>query len=138
MGSYGPCRKTPLHERYEIRAKRHASLNPQQAIADYGAAINSAPKPLAFDYLLERAKLSQEQGMTMEARTDWQYALENINARLAKPKAPVDLKKQHAEIKKCLCMDDEYAMEMLQYTIEKENTFKFKHGSHCRGLGGGT
>jgi ribosomal protein L40E len=133
FGILWSLRKTPLHERYEIRAKRHVSLNPQQAIADYGAAINSAPKPLAFDYLLERAKLSEKQGMTMEARTDWQYALENINARLAKPKAPVDLKKQRAEIKKNLGIEDEYAMEMLQYTIEKENTFKFKRGHIAEG-----
>jgi len=133
FGILWSLRKTPLHKRYEIRAKRHVSLNPQQAIADYGAAINSAPQPQAFDYLLERAKLSQKQGMTIEARTDWQYALENINARLAKPKAPVDLKKQRAEIKKYLGMEDEYAMEMLQYSIEKENTFKFKRGHIAEG-----
>ena len=72
--------------------------------------------------------------MTMEARTDWQHALENINARMAKPKAPViDLNKQRAEIYKYLGMEDEYAMEMLHYTIEKEKTFKFKQDDIAMG-----
>jgi tetratricopeptide (TPR) repeat protein len=134
VGIFLLLRKVPLFERYENRAKRHVSLNPWQAIADYGSAINSAPPTRAFDYFLKRAKLFQELGMTMEARTDWQYALDNINARIAKPKGPViDLKKQRAEVYKSLGMEDEYAMEMLQYTIEKEQTFKFKRGHLAEG-----
>lgn len=126
-------RKVPLYERYALRAKRHISLNPWQAIADYGSAINSAPQTQAFDYLIERAKLYESLGMTMEARTDLQHALENINARIAKPKTSVDLNKQRAEVYKYLGMEDEYAMEMLQYTIEKEKTFKFKRGHIAEG-----
>lgn len=135
FGTLWSLRKTPLYERYETRAKRHVSLNPWQAIADFGSAIDLAPQTQAFDYLLERAKLYQELGMTMEARTDWQHALENINARMAKPKAPViDLNKQRAEIYKYLGMEDEYAMEMLLYTIEKEKTFKFKQDEVAMGV----
>jgi ribosomal protein L40E len=134
VGIYLLLRKVPLYERYENRAKRHVSLNPWQAVTDYGSAINSAPPGLAFDYLLKRSKLLQELGLTMEARTDWQHALENVNARMAKPKASViDLKKQRAEVYKYLGMEDEYAMEMLHYTIEKEQTFKFKRGHIAEG-----
>lgn len=127
-------RKVPLHERYEIRAKRHVSLNPWQAIIDYGSAISSAPQTQAFDYLLERGKLFQMLAMRMEAMTDWGHALENVNARMAKPKASViDLKKQRAEVYKYLGKEDEYAMEMLQYTIEKEQTFEFRRGQITEG-----
>jgi tetratricopeptide (TPR) repeat protein len=126
LGLILSLRKTPLYERYEIRAKRHVSLNPWQAIADYGEAIRIAPQTQAFDYLLERAKLHQELGMTREARSDWQHALENINAMIATPKTSVDLYKQRAEIFGYLGMEDEYAMQMLQYTIEKEKTLKTK------------
>ena len=101
FGILWSLRKTPLYERYETRAKRHVSLNPRQALADYGSAIDIAPQTQAFDYLLGRAKLYQDLGMSMEARMDWQHALENVNARMAKPKAPViDLRKQRAEILK--------------------------------------
>lgn len=126
-------RITPLHERYATRAKRHIELNPWQAIDDYGSAINHSPKTQAFDYLLERAKLHQELGMTVEARTDWQHALENINTRIVLPRASIDLNKQRAEIYKNLGMEDEYAMEMLQYTIDKEETFKTKRGQIAEG-----
>lgn len=132
-GVFGSLRKISPHERYEIRAKRHVSLNPLQAIADYGSAINSAPPTQVFDYLLERAKVFQGLGMTTEARTDWQHALENINAKLAMPKASIDLIKQRAEICRDLGMEDEYALQMLRYTIEKEKTFKTKRSDIAMG-----
>jgi len=119
-------RKTALHERYEMRAKRHVSSNPWQAIADLSSAINMAPQIQAFDYLLERAKLYQGLGKNAEARADWQHALENINQRIAVPKSSIDLFKQRAEIFDYLGMEDEYALQMLEYTIEKEKTFKTK------------
>jgi tetratricopeptide (TPR) repeat protein len=119
-------RKTALHERYEMRAKRHVSSNPWQAIADLSSAINMAPQIQAFDYLLERAKLHQELGKKAEAKADWQHALENINQRIAVPKSSIDLFKQRAEIFDYLGMEDEYALQMLEYTIEKEKTFKTK------------
>jgi ribosomal protein L40E len=127
--------KTPLYEQYATRAKRHTSLNPLQAIADYGSAIDIAPPTQAFNYLLERADFYRGLGMLLEARTDLQHALENINGRMAKSKAPViDLIKQRAEIYKYLGMEDEYAMEMLLYTIEKEKTFKFKQNDIAMGM----
>jgi ribosomal protein L40E len=126
-------RITPLYERYATRAKRHIELNPWQAIADYGSAIDNAPKTQAFDYLLERAKLHQGLDMTMESRADWKQALENINTRIVQPRASIDLIKQRAEIYKYLGMEDEYAMQMLQYTIDKEKTFKTKSGQIAEG-----
>jgi len=126
LGLILTLRKTPLYERYETRAKQHVSLNPLQAIADYSAAINSAPPAKALEFLLERGKLYQGLGMASEARADWQRALENVNSQLAMPKASIDLYKQRAELLKELGMQDEYALQMLRYTIEKENTLKTK------------
>lgn len=134
FGIIWSLRKTPPYERYAARAYRHVSLNPMQAIADYGIALNGAPQTQAFNFLLERAKLYQGLGMLREARTDWQYALENIDARMAKPKAPIELNKQRAELYKTMGMADEYALEMLRYTIEKEKTFKFKKDSVAMGV----
>jgi len=126
LGLILALRKTPLYERYETRAKQHVSLNPLQAIADYSAAINSAPPAKALEFLLERGKLYQGLGMASEARADWQRALENVNSQLAMPKASIDLYKQRAELLKELGMQDEYALQMLHYTIEKEKTLKTK------------
>lgn len=135
IGIYYALRKVPLYERHATRAKRHVSLNPWQAISDYGAAIRHAPPSLAFDYQLERAKVYEKVGLTIEARADWQLALENINARMAKSKAPViDLTRQRAELYQSLGMQDEYAMEMLRYTIDKEKTFKTKRGDIAMGM----
>lgn len=133
VGLFGSLRKIPLDERYETRAKRHVSLNAWQAIADYGSAIKTAQPTQAFDYLLERAKLYQGLGKMAEARSDWQLALENINARMAAPKVSVDLIKKRAEIYKALGMQDEYAMQILFYTIEKEKTFKTKRSDVAMG-----
>jgi len=126
LGLILSLRKTPLYERYETRAKYHVSLNPLQAIADYSAAINSAPPAKTLEYLLESGKLYQGLGLTSEARADWQRALENVNSQLATPKPSIDLYKQRAELLKELGMQDEYALQMLRYTIEKENSLKTK------------
>ena len=128
-----PSRKIPLHESYGTRAKRHVSLNTWQSIADYGSAIKTAQPTQAFDYMLGRAKLYQGLGKTAEARSDWQGALENINVRMAVPKASVDLIKQRAEICRDLGMQDEYAIQMLHYTIEKEMTIKTKRSDVAMG-----
>jgi tetratricopeptide (TPR) repeat protein len=138
VGIYYAFRKVPLYERYATRAKRHVSLNPWQAIVDYGAAIDLAPQTQAFDSLLERGKLYKKMGMINEARSDLQHALQNITARMANSKAPaMELKKQRAEIYQNLEMQDEYAMEMLQYTIDKEKTFKTKRGEIAMGAAEG-
>jgi hypothetical protein len=132
-GIFLSLRKIPLDERYETRAKRHVSLNTWQAIADYGSAIKTAQPTPAFDYMLERAKLYQGLGKMAEARSDWQLALENINARMVVPKVSVDLIKKRAEIYKDLGMQDEYAMQILSFTIEKEKTFKTKRSDVAMG-----
>jgi tetratricopeptide (TPR) repeat protein len=99
FGFFWSISKMPLYERYEARAKRHVSLDPQQAIADYTSAIDLTPKVKAIDFLRERAKLYQNQGLIEAAKTDWQYILENINKRMAKSKTPViDLIKERADI----------------------------------------
>ena len=127
-------RKIPLDERYVNRARRHLSLNKLQTIADYGSAMQTAPQYLVLNYLIERAKLYQDLGMSAEAGLDWQRALEKINDRIARAKPPVPgLFKQRAELYKNLKMEDEYALEMLLYTIEKEKTFKFKRGHIAEG-----
>jgi len=120
-------RKIPLDERYATRAKRHASLNKLQAIDDYGSAMQSAPKHLVLTYLGERARLFQELGLDGQAADDWRHALVLINERIARatPPAP-DLFDQRAGLYKNLGMQDEYKLEMLLYSIEKEKTFKSK------------
>lgn len=127
-------RKIPLDERYVNRARRHLSLNKLQTIADYGSAMKTAPQYLVLNYLIERAKLYQDLGMSAEAGLDWQRALEKINDRIAREKPPVpDMFKQRAQLYKNLKMEDEYALEMLLYTIEKEKTLKSKRGHIAEG-----
>lgn len=135
LGVKTAFRKIPIHERYSARANRHISLNPRQAILDFSSAINSAPLIQAFDYLQERARLFQNLGMEEEAQLDWKFALKNINIRMEKLKPPyMELTKQRAEIYKNLDMQDEYALEMLQFAIEKESAFKFKEDEIAKGL----
>ena len=135
LGLKTAFRKTPIHERYSRRAKRHIELNPRQAVADYEAAINSAPLAEAFNYLLERANLFQTIGLEKEAKLDWEIALKNINKRMANLSPPyLELTRQKAELYKNLGLQDEYSLEMLQYTIEKELNFKFKEGQIAEGF----
>lgn len=135
FGLIQSLRKIPLDERYVMRARRHASLNKLQAIADYGSAMQTAPQYLVLNYLVERAKLYQDLGMPGQAASDWQRALAKINDRIARANPPVpDLFKQRAELYKNLDMKDEYALEMLLYSIEKEKTFKFKEDQVASGM----
>lgn len=130
--------KSPLYERYEMRGKRHVKLDPRQAIADYGKAIELAPEIKVFEFLGERAKLFQKQGMAEEARSDWQHALENVSHRITAGKdTDLELHKQRAETYKHLGMQDEYAMEMLGYTIIKEKTLKFEKREIVRDIDSG-
>jgi ribosomal protein L40E len=99
--------KTPAHDRYKRRAERHIDLDPHQAIADYGAAIDLAPEAIAFDLLSARARLYQKQGKVEESKSDWRRALENIDHRIAVSKEPdPNLQKQRSEIQKHLGMKD--------------------------------
>lgn len=138
LGIKTSFRKIPVYERFSARAKRHINLNPRQAVADYEAAINSAPLAEAFNYLLERANLFQKIGLEKEALLDWQLALKNINKRMANLSPPyLELTRQRAELYKNLGLQDEYSLEMLLYTIEKELNFKFKEGEIAEGFGEG-
>jgi len=93
--------KTPVYDRYKRRAERHVDLDPQQAIADYGVAIDLAPEAIAFDLLSARARLYQKQGMIEESKADWRRALENVNHRIAVSKtSDPNLEKQRAAILK--------------------------------------
>ena len=62
--------KTPLHERYLDRAKRHLTLDRDQALADLNQAVNLAPEKSRVPILKERAKLLEGMGQTTEATRD--------------------------------------------------------------------
>jgi hypothetical protein len=129
LGIWWSVRRTPLYERYEIRAKNHVKSDPGQAIADYAAAIKLAPELQAFDLLNERAKLCNSHNMPEEAKSDWRRALENINKRITAVKdTDLELHKKRAEVYGHLDMEDEYAMEMLTYTLDKERALGTKKG----------
>lgn len=93
--------KTPAHDKYRRRAERHVEIDPQQAIADYGAAIKLAPEAIAFDLLSARARLYHKQGMIEEEKSDWRSALENVNHRIAVSKtSDPELEKQREAVLK--------------------------------------
>jgi RNA polymerase subunit RPABC4/transcription elongation factor Spt4 len=62
--------KTPMHERYLERAKRHLTLDRDQALADLNQAVNLAPEKSRAPILKERAKLLEAMGQTTEATRD--------------------------------------------------------------------
>lgn len=108
---YDSFRKTLIHERYAIRARRHVKLDLQQAIADFTKALEllelvpqeerppelleSGRSPL----LKERAAIYKDLGMRQEMESDWN---EIIN--LAPETGRVPLLREHAEIHKDLGM----------------------------------
>ncbi|MGD8758949.1 MAG: hypothetical protein PVJ07_01705 [Anaerolineales bacterium] len=69
-GLVAAMRKTPLHERYEKRARRHLELEPEQAVADFTKALEHAPEKKRAALLDERAKLYAKLGMESEATRD--------------------------------------------------------------------
>lgn len=62
--------KTPMHDRYFDRAKRHLALDRDQALADLNQAVNLAPEKSRAPILKERAKLLEAMGQTTEATRD--------------------------------------------------------------------
>lgn len=62
--------KTPMHERYLDRAKRHLLLDRDQALADLNQAVTLAPEKSRVPILKERAKLLEAMGQTTEATRD--------------------------------------------------------------------
>ena len=106
-GACWAARKTPLYEKYQMRAKRHETIDPHQAIADYAMAINCAPEQYAFALLCRRANLCQAQGMIIEAKDDWQSALQDVNHRItASHGVNLELLKKRAEIYEHLGMEE--------------------------------
>ncbi len=63
-------RRTPQHERYLERAKRHVTLDRDQALADFNEALRLAPEKARLPILKERAKLLDAMGQTREALRD--------------------------------------------------------------------
>lgn len=71
--------KTPIHERYLDRAKRHLTLDRDQALADLNQAVNLAPEKSRVPILKERAKLLESMGQTTNAARDKIAVLEDPN-----------------------------------------------------------
>jgi len=69
-GLVAAVRKTPRHERYEKRARRHIELDPEQAITDFTRALEGAPEKKRASLLGERTKLFTKLGKEREATRD--------------------------------------------------------------------
>ena len=69
-GLVATMRKTPRHERFEKRARRHIELDPEQAIADFTKALEHAPETKRASLLEKRARLFAKLGKEREATRD--------------------------------------------------------------------
>jgi len=74
-------RKTNIHERYAIRAKRHLKLDAQQALADFTKALELAPKTEHIPLLKERAAIYKTLGLKDELVSDWDAILDLVPAK---------------------------------------------------------
>jgi hypothetical protein len=63
-------RRTPDHERYFERAKRHVTIDREQALADFNEAVRLAPEKGRAAILKERAKLLELIGDKQQAIRD--------------------------------------------------------------------
>lgn len=70
MGIVSALRRTPLHQRYARRARRHVELDMEQAVADFSKALENAPEDDRAGLLKERAELYEKLGMQEEAMRD--------------------------------------------------------------------
>ncbi len=73
-------KRTPMHERYLERGKRHVTLDRDQALADFNEAIRLAPEKARLPILKERAKLYDTLGQTQNALRDKIAAVEDAGA----------------------------------------------------------
>ena len=73
-------RRTPLHERYAIRARRHVELDADQALADFNQALALAPDKARGEILTKRAGLLTKLGRQDEATRDQLSATESPGA----------------------------------------------------------
>ena len=69
-GLVSAIRKTPLYKRYTTRARHHIELDPEQAVADFSQALETAPEKEQAGLLKERATLYEKLGMEKEAARD--------------------------------------------------------------------
>ena len=69
-GLVSALRKTPLYKRYATRARRHIEIDPEQAVADFSQALDTAPEKERAGLLKERAALYEKLGMEKEATRD--------------------------------------------------------------------
>jgi len=69
-GLVSALRKTPLYKRYTTRARRHIELDPEQAVADFSQALETAPEKERAGLLKERAALYEKLGLEEEATRD--------------------------------------------------------------------
>lgn len=69
-GLVSALQKTPLYKRYATRARRHIEIDPEQAIADFSQALETAPEKEQAGLLKERAALYEKLGMEKEATRD--------------------------------------------------------------------
>lgn len=69
-GLVSALRKTPLYKRYATRARRHIEIDPEQAVADFSQALETAPEKERAGLLKERAVLYEKLGLEKEATRD--------------------------------------------------------------------
>jgi hypothetical protein len=89
FGIYWLLRITPKMERYQQRGKRHMTLDPRQAIADFSAVVDLYSKKHKETINLSiretwimRGDMYKEIGMLSEARNDYNRALDLINKEI--------------------------------------------------------
>lgn len=103
-GLYNAVRGYPLHERYARRGRRHIALDPQQASADFAAAIQAAPPAQKTRLTRERTALNEKLGLADNQRSDLANAVRALNQSMLaaateeKPGLLKDLAGLHAEL----------------------------------------
>ena len=80
IGLVYALQRTPAHETYSERAKRHLALDAEQALADFNQALQLAPEKQKSAILKERAKLLQTLGLAQDAARDRIAAMESAGA----------------------------------------------------------
>ncbi len=80
LGLAYALQRTPAHEKYTDRAKRHITLDPDQALADFNQALQLAPEKEKGAILKARAKLLETLGLAHEAVRDKIAAMETEGA----------------------------------------------------------
>jgi translation initiation factor 2 beta subunit (eIF-2beta)/eIF-5 len=136
FGIVNAIKKTPAHERYFERAKRHIELDPKQSIEDYSMALKLLPaesiqtkdffkmqsRVNKLEILNERASIFNKLDMANEAKQDWQASLFEVNKLLSSStksdKGKLLLKRDFIYEK--LGRKDESVLDRLNYTYTEE------------------